>query len=405
MRDAGSPAQRHPRLALTSRFVRSVKPTGRAQRFADGGGLYLVVGPEGGKHWVLRTVARGRRVDIGLGAVSLVTLADAREAAMRFRRVARAGGDPLAERRAAHRRIPTFKEAAVALHATLAPGFRNAKHSAQWLSSLGYVFDAIGTKRVDAVASADILELLNPHWLARPETSRRVLQRTAAIFNWAIAKGFVSANNPTTGVKKVLPKHRDAVKHHRALPYRDLPAFVKALDADTGLPQARLAFEFAILTVGRTSQVLNTTWNEIDVAAKTWNVPAGRMKIAREHRVPLSGRCIAILEAAKRIGDGSRYVFPGRRRTEPLCNATFDNMAERMGRKDVLTPHGMRSSFRDWCEETTHFSRAVIEASMAHTLGTKVEVAYLRSDLIDKRRELMAAWADFVSPGAAGPAA
>ena len=405
VRDTGDLRRRHPRLALTSRFVQSVKSNGHVQKFADGNGLYLVVGAEGGKRWVLRVVAKGKRCDIGLGSAALVSLADARDAAMKFRKVARAGGDPLAERRAARRSIPTFKEAAEALHATLAPGFRNTKHRAQWLSSLGYVFDAIGTKRVDAVTSADVLEVLNSLWLARPETSRRVLQRTAAIFNWAIAKGFVGGNNPTTGVKKVLPKHREAVRHHRALAYRDVPAFVKALDADTGLPQAKLAFEFAILTVGRTSQVLHTTWDEIDFVGKTWNVPAGRMKFAREHRVPLAERCIVILDAAKAIAGDSRYVFPGRWRTKPLCNATFDNMAERMGRKDAMTPHGMRSSFRDWAEETTHYSRAVIESSMARALGTKVEVAYLRSDLIEKRRQLMAEWADFVRNGAAGPRA
>jgi integrase len=403
MRDAKSLPRRHPRLALTSRFVKSIKANGRVQRIADGNGLYLLVGADGGKRWVLRVVAKGKRCDIGLGSALLVPLADARDAATRFRRVARDGGDPLAERRAARRPIPTFREAAEAVHSSLAPGFKNAKHSAQWLSSLGYVFDAIGTKRVDAVTSADILEVLNPHWLVLPETSRRVLQRTTVIFNWAIAKGFVAGNNPTTGVKKVLPKHRETVTHHRALPYSEVPAFVKALEADTGLPQAKLAFEFAILTVGRTTQVLNTAWDEIDFAAKTWKVPAGRMKIAREHRVPLAQRCITILQAAKSLSGDSRYVFPGRRRTDPLCNATFENIAERMGRADVMTPHGMRSSFRDWAEEATHFSRAVIESSMAHTLGTKVEVAYLRSDLMEKRRQLMAEWADFVVSGAAGP--
>src|SRR5204862_329360 len=149
----------------------------------------------------------------------------------------------------ARRQIPTFKAAAEALHATLAPSFKNRKHRAQWLSSLGYVFDAVGSKRVDAITSGDILEAISPAWLVRPETSRRVLQRTTAIFNWAIAKGFVAGNNPTTGLKKVLPKHREGVRHHRALPYAAVPAFVKALNGDTGLPQAKLAFEFAILTV------------------------------------------------------------------------------------------------------------------------------------------------------------
>ena len=347
----------------------------------------------------------GKRSDFGLGSAELVSLADARDAALRLRRVARTGGDPLAERRAARRSIPTFKAAAEALHATLAPSFRNRKHSAQWLSSLGYMFDAVGTRRVDAVTSDDILEALSPHWLVRQETSRRVLQRTTAILNWAIAKGFVVRNNPTTGVKKVLPKHRKAVTHHRALPFRDLPSFVKALDTDTGLPHAKLGFLFKILTVGRTSQVLKTTWDEIDFTAKIWLVPGDRMKGGQEHRVPLADRCIAVLDAAKALGDGSRFLFPGRRPTAPLCCAAFGNVADRLGCKALLTPHGMRSTFRDWAEENTGFSNAVIESSMAHAVKNKTEAAYLRSDLIDKRRELMAAWADFVAPGAAGPTA
>ena len=231
---------RHPHKALTARAVSTTTEPGR---YADGGGLYLLVAPAGSKSWMLRTVVKRRRCDIGLGGVELVSLADAREEARRLRRIARLGGDPLAERRQERRAVPSFEDAATSVHTAHAASFKNEKHRKQWLSSLDGVFSAFGSKRVDAITSADILAALSPNWLKRPETSRRVLQRVRAIFEWCKAQGFCSGDNPTQGLTKVLPKQRAAKGHHAALPYQALPTFLHALrDADSELSRRLLKF-------------------------------------------------------------------------------------------------------------------------------------------------------------------
>ena len=384
---------RHPHKALTARAVSTKSEPGR---YADGGGLYLLVAPGGSKSWMLRTVVMGRRCDIGLGGVELVSLADAREEARRLRRIARAGSDPLVERRQERRAVPTFEGAATQVHTAHSASFKNDKHRKQWLSSLGEVFKAFGPKRVDAITSADILAALSPHWLKRPETSRRVLQRVRVVFEWCKAQGFCTGDNPTQGVTKVLPKQRAANVHHAALPYPALPAFLHALrDADSG-EVVKLAFEFTILCAARTAETLNATWSEIDLEAKTWTVPGQRMKASIEHRVPLSPRCIKILERAKALSDGGPYVFPGRSPKKPLSNMVFLMALRRMKRAD-LTTHGFRSTFRVWAAERTNVPRAVCESALAHTLRDKTEAAYNRTDLFDRRRDLMASWAKFAT--------
>ena len=384
---------RHPHKALTARTVSTTTEPGR---YADGGGLYLLVAPGGSKSWMLRTVVKGRRCDIGLGSVELVSLADGREEARRLRRIARAGGDPLAERRQERRPVPSFEDAAKAVHTAHAASFKSDKHSKQWLSSLAEVFKAFGAKRVDAITSADILAALNPNWLTRPETSRRVLQRVRVVFEWCKAQGYRTDDNPTQGLTKVLPKQRVAKGHHAALPYQNLPAFVQALrEADAG-DVVRLAFEFTILCASRTSETLNAAWTEIDLEAKTWTIPGPRMKAGLEHRVPLSPRCIKILERTKALSDGGPYVFPGRSPKKPLSNMVFLMALRRMERRDVTT-HGFRSTFRDWAAERTNVPRAVCEAALAHTLRDKTEAAYNRTDLFDRRRDLMTSWSRFAT--------
>ena len=384
---------RHPHKALTARTVSTTTEPGR---YADGGGLYLLVAPGGSKSWMLRTVVKGRRCDIGLGSVELVSLADGREEARRLRRIARAGGDPLAERRQERRPVPSFEDAAKVVHTAHAASFKSDKHSKQWLSSLAEVFKAFGAKRVDAITSADILAALNPHWLTRPETSRRVLQRVRVVFEWCKAQGYRTDDNPTQGLTKVLPKQRVARGHHAALPYQNLPAFVQALrEADAG-EVVRLAFEFTILCASRTSETLNAAWTEIDLEAKTWTIPGPRMKAGIDHRVPLSPRCIKILERTKALSDGGPYVFPGRSPKKPLSNMVFLMALRRMERRDV-TVHGFRSTFRDWAAERTNVPRAVCEAALAHTLRDKTEAAYNRTDLFDRRRDLMTSWSRFAT--------
>ena len=389
--------RRHPQKALSARTVQTAKAGDRARRIADGGGLYLFVAPGGAKSWVLRTVVKGKRCDLGLGSVTLVSLAEAREEARRLRRIARTGGDPLAERRHELRPVPSFAEAARQVHASHAATFQNEKHRKQWLSSLAGAISAFGTKRVDAIASADILAVLNPHWLERPETSRRVLQRLRVIFDWCKAQGYCAGDNPTEGLTKVLPKHRATKAHHAALPYPEVPAFLRALRESNASVLVKLAFELTVLSATRTSETLLATWSEVDLSTQTWTIPGERMKAGVEHRVPLSSRCVEVLTEAQSLAEGSHYVFPGRSGTKPLSGMALLMVLRRMGRNDVATPHGFRSSFRDWAAERTNFPRAVCEAALAHSLRDKTEAAYHRTDLFERRRELMTAWAGFAT--------
>jgi len=382
---------RHPEKALSSVKVKNLSKAGR---YTDGNGLYLVVDPSGAKRWVLRTVIKGKRTDLGLGSISLVSLAEAREEAAKLRKIARADGDPLAERRKDRRVVPTFEEAARTFHGTLIASWKNAKHAAQWVNSLrDYVFPVMGNRRVDHIDSADILKALSPIWLAKPETARRVLQRVRAVMDWAKASGLRSGDNPVEGVSKVLPKQKDTETHHVALPYTKVAGFIQKLRALDASVAGRLAFEFTILTAARTSEVLNAGWSEIDIEKAMWTIPASRMKAAREHRVPLSPRCIAILKQARELSAESAYVFPGRSADKPLSNMVFLMTLRRM--KLDITAHGFRSSFRDWASEQTAFPQAVCEAALAHTVKNKVEAAYNRSDLFEKRRDLMTTWSRY----------
>jgi integrase len=382
---------RHPEKSLSSVKIRSLSKPGR---YTDGNGLYLVVDPSGAKRWVLRTVIKGKRTDIGLGSISLVSLAEAREEATRLRKIARTDGDPLAERRRERRVVPTFEEAARTFHGTLAGSWRNVKHAAQWINTLrDYVFPIMGSRRVDQIDSADILKALSPIWMTKSETARRVLQRIRTVLDWAKASGLRSGDNPVDGVAKVLPKQKDTETHHAALPYGKVPGFIKKLQAGDTPSLANLAFEFMILTATRTSEVLQAAWSEVDLKTKTWTIPGVRMKAEKEHRVPLSPRCITILKEARKLSADSTYVFPGRSAAKPLSNMVFLMALRRM--KFDITAHGFRSSFRDWASEQTNFPHAVCEAALAHSVQNKVEAAYNRTDLFEKRRELMAAWAKY----------
>lgn len=389
-RSGKKPRGRHPHQRLNAVKVRSLNEPGR---YADGNGLYLLVEESGAKRWVLRTVVSGRRRDMGLGSTQLVPLADARVEAANLRRMARSGGDPLAERRRARRTVPTFKEAALKVHAVQSASFRNAKHRAQWISSLeAYVFPSIGNRPVDAIESSDVLSALSAVWNSKPETARRLKQRIKVVFEWAKASGHRPGDNPVDGVAKVLPRNRKVAAHHAALPYARIPAFLEALRAADAGASTKLAMEFLVLTAARTAEVVGARWDEVDMQARTWTVPASRIKAGREHRVPLSDRCIGVLAEARAIADGGPYVFPGRNETKPLSNMVFLMLLRRMG-FGSFTAHGFRSSFRDWSAERTNMPRAVCEAALAHVVKDKAEAAYFRSDLFEMRRDLMGRWA------------
>lgn len=382
----------HPSKALTSVRVNALKEPGR---YADGGGLFLVVDPSGAKRWLLRTVVHGRRRDIGLGGLSLVTLAEARGKALEMRKIARDGGDPLAARRQAKAVVPTFAEAAERVHEDHKASWKNDKHAAQWITTLRtYALPHLGSRPVNALATPDVLRVLSPIWLAKPETARRVRQRVGTVFDWAKAAGYRTGDNPVEGVERGLPRQAERAQHHAALPYGDVPAFVALLRrADQGMI-ARLAFEFLILTAARTGEVLGATWDEVDEARTLWTIPGVRMKAGREHRVPLSRRAADILIEAKDLAGESCYIFPGRSPAKPLSNMVFLMSLRRM--KASITAHGFRSAFRDWAAGTTNIPREVSEMALAHTIENRTEAAYRRGDLLEKRRDLMDQWSAFV---------
>ncbi|MGI9435850.1 MAG: tyrosine-type recombinase/integrase, partial [Geminicoccaceae bacterium] len=352
---------KHPDKSLTAVKVRAIKHPGR---YADGGGLYLEVDPSGAKRWFLRTMVQGRRCHIGLGGTSVVSLAEAREAALATRKVAKAGGDPLADRRKAKRVVPTFEDAARKVHEEHAPAWKNAKHGQQWINTLrDYVFPIIGNRRVDQIDSADVLKVLSTIWLAKPETARRVKQRVKTVLDWCRANHFRSGENPIEGIAKALPKQPKKDSHHTALPYSEIAAFITRLRNGNAGEIVKLAFEFTILTAGRTGEVLGARWDEIE--GDVWTVPAERMKAGREHRVPLSPRCIEILNKVRSLSGNQHYIFPGKSRGKPLSNMSFLMILRRMDLK--ITGHGFRSAFRDWAAERTNFPRDVCEMALAHT--------------------------------------
>ncbi|MCC7328166.1 MAG: integrase arm-type DNA-binding domain-containing protein [Burkholderiales bacterium] len=397
--------KQHPHNALTPMGVRNQREPGR---YADGNGLYLVVDPSGAKRWLLRTVIMGKRTDMGLGSVRLVPLADARKKAIDYRGAARDGGDPMEARRTARRIVPTFEQAADAVHTSHKAAWRNAKHRDQWINTLRlYVCPELGKVRVDRIGTADVLRVLSPIWLAKPETARRVRQRMRTVLDWAKAAGHRTGDNPVDSVEQGLPKHADRAEHHAALPYASVPIFAMHLQASDAGASVKLAFEFALLTAARTGEVLGAQWDEIGTDAMVWTIPASRMKAKREHRVPLSQRALAILEVARALG-GKPYVFPGRKADVTLSNMAFLMTLRRLetgathkdGEPETYaertTAHGMRSAFRDWAAERTNFPREVCETALAHANRDKVEAAYRRSDLFEQRRALMGQWAEFV---------
>ncbi|MCC0056779.1 MAG: integrase arm-type DNA-binding domain-containing protein [Rhodobiaceae bacterium] len=382
---------RHPEKALTAVAVKALTKPGR---YADGNGLYLVVDPSGAKRWLLRTVVRGRRRDIGLGSCRLVSLAEARDKALAMRKVAREGGDPLAERRKNSETPPTFAEAAKLVHDQHKGAWKNSKHASQWITTLEtYAVPEIGNVPVDQISSSDVMRVLGPIWLEKPETARRVRQRIGTVLDWAGAAGYRTGENPVRAVGKGLPRQKPGKDHHAALPYNEVPKFIERLrQSDLG-PQTKLAFEFLILSAARTGEVLGARWSEVDWEKRIWTVPAGRMKAGREHRVPLGDRCLDILKEAKELAANSDLIFPGRSPKRPLSNMVFLMALRRM--EINATAHGFRSSFRDWAGESTPFPHEVCEMALAHTIKNKAEAAYRRGDLLEKRQELMAAWEVF----------
>ncbi|MFN3233409.1 MAG: tyrosine-type recombinase/integrase [Alphaproteobacteria bacterium] len=384
---------KHPHNALTSARIKSLSNPGR---YADGNGLYLVVEPSGAKRWILRTVVKGKRTDIGLGGLSLVPLKDAREMAAEYRRLARAGGDPRADRDRKNRSVPTFREAAERTHKLNAPNWRNEKHRAQWLSTLEtYAYPVLGKRPVDDIDASEVLRVLSPIWNEKPETARRVRQRISTVMDWSKASGHRTRENPVPDASIALPKQVQSGKHFAALPFEVVPDFLAKLQGSEEHfgEVVRLALEFTVLTAARSGEVRGAVWSEIDEANEVWTIPGDRMKGRKEHRVPLSPRAIEIIQRARKLSDGSDYLFPGRTLTKPLSDMSLTMVLRRL--KIDATVHGFRSSFRDWAAEKTRYPREAAEAALAHFVKDRVEAAYRRGDLFEKRTSLMRDWALF----------
>ncbi len=381
---------------ITARFAGAVKKPGR---YGDGNGLYLLVKPSGSKSWVLRTVVQGRRRDMGLGGYPLVSLAEARAAAFENRKLARAGGDPLALRRRPN--IPTFEEAARTVIEIHKPTWRTGSTSArQWEASLRrYAFPLLGARAVDTITTADVMAVLLPLWTEKAETARRVRQRISAIMKWAIAQGYRGDNPAGDAIAAALPKVSDTPKHFRALHHSETGDVIRAVRGSQASLSVKLAFEFLVLTAARSGEVRHALWSEFDMEAAIWTIPGERMKTGREHRVPLSGRALEVLEEARALDDGSGLVFPSPAGRKPISASTLSKLLHDLDIDAV--PHGFRSTFRDWCSESAQAPRDLAEACLAHVVRG-VEGAYARSDLLDRRRTLMGRWAGYLANDAIG---
>lgn len=380
---------------LTAKFVEQVKTAGV---YRDGAGLLLRVEESGSKRWVLRTTVRGkgRRQDVGLGSAQEVSLKQARDEAEVLRRFARNGVEPAVKRREARSGPITFATAAEAVHKQRTDLWRNAKHGAQWISTLQtYAFPVLGKMSIDKIESADVLRVLAPIWLTKPETARRVRQRIRVVLEWAVAAGHRPhlSVNAADAVRAGLPKQPRDQRHHRAITWSKIPGFVIRVRETRSFEAVRFALEFLILTAARTGEVLHATWTEIDFELATWTIAAARMKTKREHRVPLSQPALHILAACHELWPNSKFVFPGRYDGTPLSNTSLLMLMRRLNYKEV--PHGLRSSFRDWAADNRK-DRDLAEAALAHTLPDRTEAAYRRSDLFEPRRALMEEWGSFV---------
>lgn len=377
--------------------ARSVTTAREPGLHADGNGLYLSVSPSGARSWRLIYQLRGKRRELGLGSANTVSLAKARATALEARKLLEEGQDPKTAWRAAQAEAKTFGTIAsdyIDAHET---GWRNAKHRQQWRNTLTSYAKPIWDKPVADVGIEDVLHILRPIWTAKPETANRVRGRIERVLDAAKVRGLRSGENPAVwrgNLALLLAKRKKGPKrHHPAMPFVEVPSFMQELSKRAGL--AARALEFTILTAARTSEALQARWTEIDLELQLWVIPPDRMKTGKEHRVPLSGAALGILQSLEHDGD---FVFPGLKRGKPLSNMAMEMVLRRM-KIDGCTVHGFRSSFRDWCGEMTEFPREVAEHALAHAVGNEVERAYRRGDALEKRRELMAAWADFVSEG------
>lgn len=379
---------RHPSNKLTALKVKQESNPGF---YADGNGLYLKVDQSGAKRWIQRIVINGKRTDIGLGSIALVSLTDARTQAIQNRALARLGGDPLAEKRLKVE-IPTFTNATYSVYALNKPTWKNEKHAKQWINTLEtYVLPFFGNKKINLINSSDVLRALMPIWTEKPETARRVKQRIGTVLKWSIAQGW-RTDDPTLTIAQALPKlDKTNINHHKSLPYEEVAHAITKIQNTNALPTTKLAFEFLVLNASRSGEVRGATWDEIQ--GDKWEISKERMKAKKAHRIPLSKRSLEILAIAETMKDGSGLIFPNN--GKPLSDVALSKLM----RENLIqaVPHGFRSSFKIWASEKTNFPHQVSEFALAHVVGDKAEQAYQRSDLFVLRQNLMESWSQFVT--------
>ena len=377
----------------------------RQGKYEDGGGLRLVVAPTGSKKWVLRYTFARRRREMGLGSYPGISLAEARSKAAEMRSISYSGVDPLSKKKSEKISIPYFEECAKAYIESQKAGWKNSKHISQWLNTLEtYVFPSFGSIPVNQIETEHVLSALKPIWERKTETATRVQGRIANILDYAAAMNYRSQANPARWrghLDKLLPKPSriQTVRHHPAMPFSDVPEFLVELKSREGSsPNALL---FLIATATRTSEVLGAKWSEIDYNSKSWVIPAERMKAKREHRVPLSELALRVLRDRAKPLENNNFIFVGAKPGRGLSNMAMLKVMRDLGYgvggvKGNYVPHGFRSSFRDWAGEVSSFPGDVIEMALAHSIKNKVEAAYRRGDLFEKRRALMESWAEFI---------
>jgi integrase len=385
---------------LTAKKVERAKPG----RYHDGHGLYLQVRNADNKSWLLRYERDGRERWFGLGPAHTFSLKEARARSRAARQLLHTGIDLIEDRKAkkaeralAAAKAMTFRQCAESYIAAKERGWTSSKHARQWTATLQtYVYPYIGNLPVAAIDIGLVLRCIEPIWSAKTETASRVRGRVESILDWATVRKYRTGDNPARWqghLEHVLPTKSSVAKviHHAAMPYAELPDFMRHLRERDGV--AARALEFAILAAARSGEVIGARWAEVDLAARLWTVPASRMKAGREHKVPLSVHAIALLRALP-TEDGNPHVFLGPRSGSGLSSMAMPQVLKRMNRGDV-TIHGFRSAFRDWSAETTNFPNHVVEMALAHTIGDKVEAAYRRGDLLVKRRQLAEAWSKY----------
>ena len=375
---------------LTAGRVKTIKLPGRYS--AGVPGLYLVVTPSGTKNWVQRIVIDGKRRDRGLGSVKIVSLKQARVKALENRDAVAEGRNPWVTAPL----MPTFRECADMTIAMNEPRWRHPKTVLQFRRALEtYAYPVLGDVRIDRLDRGQVLAVLTPIWITKPTVAKKLRQRLRQIVALALAHGWIETNPAGEMIDAALPRQRVG-SHFRGLDYRKAPAALAAVDASSAPTTARLCFRFMVLTAARSGEARGATWDEVDMNARTWTIPAARMKGGVEHRVPLSDAAYSVITDARALDNGSGYVFPSARAGEAMTGETLAQVLRVTGLVELTTLHGLRTTFRTWTLEQTDSPWAVSEAALAHALGNSTEQAYARSDLFDRRRELMQAWADYI---------